>query len=161
MVESGAEFSPCGQYRRTLWRRWGTGNHILNGLLCNPSKASADRSDPTVTRFCERAKRMEFYGLIITNLFDLVSTDITGLLRHNKPCSDENDLDITETALMASMVVCGWGNASPLIPERAAHVTRMLRARSVKLYALKILKDGQPTHPLYRPYSETPFEWKL
>ena len=159
-VESSAEFSPCGRYRRTLMRKWGTGNRMLNGLLCNPSKATAEVSDPTVTRFGVRALRMGFDGFYSTNIFDWRSADIRELQRVDAPNSPENDEAIVKIATLSEMIICGWGNASPLIPSRAAKVVRLLCDVHLTLHALRVSSvSGQPCHPLYLPYSLQPFEW--
>ena len=83
-MERDAAMSECGQYRYRLGRQWGPGQYLLFVML-NPSTADEVVNDPTVER-CERRARLWGYdGLVVTNLFALVSTDPKGLLAAADP----------------------------------------------------------------------------
>jgi hypothetical protein len=49
---SGAEFSPCGDYRYSLWRMWSEEENAPRVMFIglNPSTADATRNDPTIRR---------------------------------------------------------------------------------------------------------------
>lgn len=157
---SGAIFSPCRKYRPLLWRTWGDGPALV-GLCCNPSDADETRNDPTVTRMIERAHRLGFAGFKMLNMFDWVSTDPGVLVGVRFPVSIDNDATILRECLAAGMVICGWGNASKLIPWRAVAVRKFLREAGVKLHYLTMGATGQPWHPLYIGYDVQPTEWNI
>lgn len=56
------------------------------------------------------------------------------------------------------MVICGWGSAHGSFMGRGTRVAEMLKMVS-ELYALKVCKDGSPSHPLYIGYSKEPEIW--
>ena len=155
---TGAIFSPCRTWRYLWWVRWAEGP-MLYGLCLNPSYADEQRRDNTVTQMMRRAKALGFAGFAMLNAFAYVSTNPKGLLTCADPVGPENDATILEHAQRAGMVICGWGNSSPLIAARAAHIRKMLAG--VPLHYLILTKDGQPHHPLRIGYEVQPKEWKI
>jgi hypothetical protein len=158
LLRSDAIFSPCGSYRYTLERTWGTGGRTANFLMLNPSTADANVNDPTVERQCRRVKQWGYDGLVVTNLFAWRSTDPDALLKAEHPIGPENDAHIVGQAVCAELVVCGWGSHKA-VGRRGDEVLGMLRAAGVIPHALKVT-TGQPWHPLYISYSAVPFPIK-
>ena len=89
-VRSDAVFSPCQRFRYTLMREWSDGPKLMFEM-CNPSKATAEISDPTVTRCIGHAKRLGFGGLWVGNIFALRSTDPDLLYEVEDPIGPENE----------------------------------------------------------------------
>lgn len=157
--DAGAEFSDCGEYRFRLWRclagqpLW---TNTINFLMLNPSTATHEQVDPTVARCIERANRMGFSEIVVTNLFALRSTDPAALRKHREPTGGEaNDRAIVETAVRSSLVVCAWGNDGALL-KRAKHVMGLLAKANVAATCLKLTGKNQPYHPLYVGYANQP-----
>jgi hypothetical protein len=73
-VRKGADLSPDGVYRYSLSRSWDFRGGNLNIIMLNPSTADHEVDDPTITRCVERAKRLGFGGLVVTNLFAFRAT---------------------------------------------------------------------------------------
>lgn len=163
VVAKGARFSPCGQYRYSLWRIWDAALPKLGGLLLNPSTATAEEDDPTVYRMGQRARTEGFGGLYICNLFAWRSTDPDKIYRVPDPIGPENDQWIKHDMLLCTQVICGWG-------QHGVHMGRDLAVMSIfqqpfmpvafygkpYLAALKVNDDGTPSHPLYLPYTLKP-----
>ena len=153
---SGATFSADRVYRRQLWRRWDDALPWLLLIGCNPSKAGAVESDPTVTRQITRAKLLGCGGLLVCNAYDLVSTDPRLLKTHPAPLSPENDdaiLDaVDKTMKSQGTVIAAWGGN--VTPGRHNQLLRLLA--HVPLTALGVNFDGSPSHPLYISYSVKP-----
>jgi hypothetical protein len=157
-----AVFSADGRYRYMLTRLWGSARPaVFIGL--NPSSATADANDPTITREIDFARRWGCGGLIKANLFGLVSTDPAGLLEVPDPVGPENDMWIRNATLTGSPLICAWGTGSTGGP----HVVRLRRAREQKVVdALRAARlvlsclgrnaDGSPCHPLYLPATLRP-----
>lgn len=154
IIESSAVISECGAYRYRLVRRWND-QPLLNLLMLNPSKADAQKNDPTITRQIVRATNLGFGGLLVTNMFGYRSTDPRELKRVSDPVGPDNDAHILAAAREAGMVLCAWGNDGALF-GRAFKVKQLLKREGIPLYALKVAKTGQPYHPLYLPYELEP-----
>jgi hypothetical protein len=150
-----AVFSSDMVHRYELHIDWDVGfgddRGKLNFIMLNPSTADENKNDPTVTQCENRAKRMGFSGLVVTNLFALRSTDPKGLYKHPDPVGVHNNLYITDNARGTSMIILGWG-AHGQYEDRAKEVLGMLAGVPVirdKLYLLDRTKGGFPKHPLY------------
>jgi hypothetical protein len=143
---AGATFSADRAHRFRLWRRWGT-NMPACFLLLNPSVANETQLDPTLRRCRSFAKAWGCGGMVVVNLFALVSPYPEALLTHPDPVGDGNDEAIARAARESSIVIAGWG-AHPKAKERAEHVVDMLRG-VCELKCLGKTKDGHPRHPLY------------
>ena len=150
-LRSSVVFSPCERYRYVLERIWGDGGRLANFCMLNPSKATAEISDPTVTRQMERARLWGYDGIVVTNAHAWRSTDPAALLEVEDPTGPDNDRHIVEQAKRCEVVVCGWGSHKAA-KERGPEVLRMLRAAGVKPMALRVT-NGVPWHPLYIGYS--------
>jgi hypothetical protein len=64
-----AAFSPCRNYRYSLSRFWNPKLPSISFVGLNPSTADDQTDDPTVRRCVAFARRWNFGGLILTNLF--------------------------------------------------------------------------------------------
>lgn len=154
---SGAQFSPCRTYRYRLWRTWGEGKPLV-WIMLNPSTADEITNDPTIERCERRAQMWGHGGIVVANLFALRSTNPKQLYAVEDPIGPDNDETLRTVCRDAGMVICAWGQHGKLY-ARDWKVRRLLKAAGVKLHALKLSKDGQPSHPLYLSYDLQPFEW--
>lgn len=146
--ESGADISPCGTYRYSLWRGACHSSGMVNWILLNPSTAGETVNDPTVRRLIAYTKDWGYGDLVLTNLFALRSTDPGALKDHPDPIGPDNDRYIIEYARKACVVVCAWG-AHGTLKGRAATVRRMLAEAAIAAQCLAKTKGGEPGHPLY------------
>ncbi len=155
---TGAHFSPCGQWRYLLWRRWDEAKPAANFLMLNPSTADEFKLDPTCARARDFAERWGYGALIVTNVFAWRATD-PGVLREvGDPVGRGNDRAILCAAKEASMVVAAWGNHGAYL-NRSAGVIALLREGGVMPHALRVNGGGEPAHPLYLPGRLTPIEF--
>ena len=73
---SGALFSKCMTYRYLLWRKlFNSVPGYMLWLMLNPSKADHVQTDNTVAGCIETTKLHGCGGLMVANVFALVSTD--------------------------------------------------------------------------------------
>jgi hypothetical protein len=120
-------------------------------LMLNPSVATHEVSDPTVTRCAGFAKRLGYRSFRVCNLFSLRATDPRELLRVETPEGDPANIDtIISEAERAEIVICAWG-AHGALRHRQGDVARVLRLHGLqsKLRCFGKNKDGSPKHPLY------------
>lgn len=143
------EFSPCGEYRYSLTRIWNSeGSKVLPVVGLNPSIADAKIDDPTIKRCIRFAQDGGWDGIIMLNLFALVSTNPQALNSHPDPIGPYNDKYLHKVLGQHPIAWVCWGNTAR--PKgREAVVLSMIR----EPICLGVTKGGNPRHPLYLPYS--------
>jgi hypothetical protein len=122
-------------------------------LMKNPSKASAERLDPTTGKVLAWARRGGFGEVYVVNLFALRATHPRSLnaSAYGVIVGPENDRHIREVAGRADIVVLGWGNPNGIAPERyARRIAEVLALLApYPLYAVgPPTRLGHPRHGL-------------
>ena len=154
---TGASFSDCRKYRYKLWRKWDDGG-LVNFTMLNPSKAGEIDSDRTVNRCIGFARRWGYGGIVVTNLFGMVTPYPSEMIYADDPIGPGNDAAIVEAADESAIVICAWG-ADGDHRDRASQVRKMLLEHCPdKLHYLRMGKN-QPWHPLYLPGDLKPIRW--
>ena len=134
------------KYRYMLKRQWGKGERFVNFIMLNPSTADDKVDDPTIRRCISFAKRWEFEGIYVTNLFALRATDPEELKSAENPVGKENNLHLADIANKSDKIILSWGNKG-LFMGRDKEVLEILKDK--EKYCLEISRTGQPKHPLY------------
>lgn len=154
-MESEAYFSPQEQYRYLLVRTFGcTPKHgafkggLVGFLMLNPSTATELLFDPTVRRCFGYAVDWGFGGFMVANLFAFRATDPSEMKRSGDAVGPLNDQAILEMAEECDLIICAWGTHGRFL-GRDQEVKALLRPHADKVKALKLTKDGHPSHPLY------------
>lgn len=155
-VEQSAAFDDDRVYRYLLRRSWGPGRHVL-WIMLNPSTADESKLDPTLRRVLDFSQQWGFDGFEVCNLYALRSTDPKGLWLVADPVGPNNDAAIQAAAKRAGAVIVGWGSNAK--PDRARAVAQLLANIGVQPHALKVGKDGAPSHPLYLPKTSPMKPW--
>jgi hypothetical protein len=150
---SGAQFSPCRQYRYQLWRYWDRSKPVLNVIGLNPSTADETQDDPTIRRCIDYAWRWGYGGLWMTNIFAFRATDPKVMKAQADPVGPRNDDVLKHSAYHSGLVLAAWGTHGAFL-GRGAAVLAMLP----KVHCLRMTKDGSPAHPLYLPKDLKPIE---
>lgn len=155
-----ATISDCGRYRYTLSRYWQPAVQSLLFIMLNPSKADAEKDDPTIRRCMGFARRDGFGGIHVLNLYALRATNPRDLWTADDPVGPDNDQHLAGVLIMAAEddrpVVAAWGaNARP---DRVAAVCAMFGG--YRLSAFGTTKAGAPRHPLYLPGTAELTPWR-
>jgi hypothetical protein len=157
ITESSAVFSSCGRHRYSLTRAWSAAARAC-WVLLNPSKAGAEKTDPTTTRIVGFSHSLQCGGFGLVNAFSLIATDPRELwaARWSDRVGLEADAHIrTALAECIGPVIVGWGRVEPpnisrqLTRDRIAQVLRMIVAAGRKPMCFGVNQDGSPKHPLY------------
>jgi hypothetical protein len=151
-----AVFSECQRYRYLL--KYPTdidSGSVVLFALANPSKATAERTDPTVDKCIGYAKRWGFGWCWVVNARAWRATDPDDVPPDPLGIGPENDTWVSAAALQADLVVCGWGM---LGGARGPVMWKLIQEAGKTPHALQINGNGSPTHPLYLAKSLTPFE---
>lgn len=145
MMEMSEIATHDGMYRYELRRVWDESKPLLLFIGLNPSCAN-DLSDDNTSRVCiNYAKRWGFGGLVMANLFAYRTPKPSELFDAQKPIGGENNEHLQRLQKEVGLVVCAWGNDGVYL-NRNLEVLSFLK----QPYSLKILKSGQPGHPLYK-----------
>lgn len=145
LLNAGAEFSECRQYRYALWRIWDISKPLIMFVGLNPSTANETEADPTIRSVCRIAKHNGYGGAFMLNCFPFVSTDPKGL-RIDFESTRKNDWWLYEVSSICNEVVFAWGNFQ-VVKDNGRYVQLSRMFPNAK--ALSINKNGSPKHPLY------------
>lgn len=148
-----------GSHRYALGRIWSEPIRktlVVCGL--NPSKATEEETDNTITRLCTLGKRDGFDAFVMLNAFALRSTDPKGLLASADPIGEHNDAVIRwALAEFGTTAVAAWGKPKWKLLEHRLHTVEHMHPWS----CLALTKDGRyPRHPLYLPNTMKICQWK-
>ncbi|MBM5820012.1 MAG: DUF1643 domain-containing protein [Cyanobacteria bacterium K_DeepCast_150m_m2_101] len=153
-----AAFSPDRRHRWWLQRCWSAEQPQLLFIGLNPSRADAERDDPTLRRLIGFARAWGFGSLMVVNLFARCSASPAVLRRSSDPVGADNDHWLQRSAAAASALWLGWGNGGGW-RQRDQEVLALLAAAlppGVPLLAVGLTASGQPRHPLYVPAAAQP-----
>ncbi len=158
------EFSPDRLYRYVLCIEWKPSLPTMFVCMLNPSTADEFKNDPTIERMERRARKNGFGTLWVLNAFAYRATDPHELYDLDDPIGPGNDYWLTHAAWMArrpgSLFLVGWGTHVESVRKgRTQEILDILSANNCTPHALKINKDGSPSHPLYLPYTQVPFPY--
>lgn len=155
-VRASAELSRDGVYRYRLDRAWDDSLPRLVFLMLNPSTADATRDDPTLRRCMSFTRSLGHGSLSVVNLYALRTADPRELRLHHDPVGPLNDDHISETVLNAGTVIAGWGTNA----WDYARVERVCSLIPGPLHALKVTRNGHPSHPLYLRGDSQLVKWR-
>ncbi len=122
-------------------------------LMKNPSTATAERLDPTIGKVQAWARRHDFGGVTVVNLFALRATHPRALnaYPYEVIVGPENDQHIGEVAARADVIALGWGNPNGLALDRYARRTAEVQ-ELLAPYPLHVVGPlthfGHPRHGL-------------
>lgn len=150
IYDAGAEFSPCRQYRYSLWRVWAgdlTTARMVAFIGLNPSTADERQDDPTVRRCKAFAQSWGYDGFWMLNLFAFRATDPQVMKACSRPVGDENDATLKRIHTESSLTVACWG----LHGSHAGRSEEVLKLLDPPIHCFGMTKGGEPLHPLYLP----------
>lgn len=153
LLASNALISDDGNYRYWLHRRWSEEGKIITFLCLNPSTADHKSDDQTIRKCTRFAKKWGGSQLAVVNLFAFRSTDPANLRSAVDPIGLENDIWLEKIIDSSDIIVAAWGTHGCYLNRNE----QILNKYNGKLHALRLTKDGHPSHPLYLPENLEPF----
>jgi hypothetical protein len=158
MIQRRALFSKDKAYRYMLTRVWDRTNTLrVVFVMLNPSVAGSELDDPTIRVCMGRAVRMGCGGIVVFNLFGLVSTNPNGLYAHEDPIGPHNDfhLDLYLRNHPDDFYFAAWGTHGKY-KSRDQEVIHTFLRNNIPLHAIRLTKNGFPCHPLRQSYESRP-----
>jgi hypothetical protein len=155
-VKSEAVFSEDKKYRYELTRVWDDSKPKIGFVALNPSVADETENDPTIWKLVRSADGWGYGGIVIVNLFALVTSSPEAMKVASEPIGDENDKYLSKMSKASDLekIVAVWGDDGVHL-NRAEQVKKMFS----QLWALKISESGQPRHPRFLKSDVEPFLW--
>ncbi len=147
-----ADFSEDGEHRYRLTRLWDRTKPTVCFICLNPSTATQDRDDPTITRCINYAIDWGYGGLHFGNIFALRSTDPAGLYEHLDPVGPENMRYLRSMAAGTPRTIAAWGNHGTHLGQGEEVLRLLAKEVMVGLGAVRsfgLTQRMQPRHPLY------------
>jgi hypothetical protein len=153
---NGAVFNDTNNrlYRYALWRIWKEEKGLVMFIGLNPSTANERDNDPTIRRVMSFAYNWGFGGVVMANIYGLISPYPEALQACEDPIGG-NDQWVEALGKYCHRVVFAWGKF-----KQAAKWSQPLIEMFPDAFALKINKDGTPRHPLYVPGNILPVKFK-
>lgn len=131
--------------RYILEKRWAKGDKIFLAFLMNPSKASFDTSDRTVTLMIELAKKHQCDALYVVNISSVIDDDAEKLATAGFHLNKTNLLFIQEAFKHAHILFLGWGlNGQKIMKQNLAELPdfrSLLEEAQSKLYAYEVIES--------------------
>jgi hypothetical protein len=155
-IKSEAVFSEDKKYRYQLTRVWNESKPMVGFIALNPSIADETENDPTIWKLVRSADGWGYGGLIIVNLFALVSSSPEVMKTAKEPIGKNNDQYLEKMSKSSDLdkVIAVWGDDGVHL-NRASEVKKMFS----KLWVLKLSETGQPRHPRFLKADVEPFLW--
>ena len=148
-METNAIISDCGKYRYELHRTWDKKKKKVLFIMLNPSTADIHNNDLTTIRCMNFAKKWEYGGIMIGNIYPFRAKRPKDLrewlrIRMNPMALNENMRCVYKMARKADLIVCAWGGNFPYMPNWVSNIDSKMG-----LHYLELCKDGiTPKHPL-------------
>lgn len=144
------------RYRYQLWWPTGVDNDLIClGVFANPSTATAEELDPTLTRWLGYCRAWGYGWSVTMNVRAWRETNPKLVPPDPLAVGPDNDRQLVGLVTEhADLVVCGWGK---LGGKRGTEVLRLIRSAGKVPHALKLTKAGEPGHPLYLRADLKPF----
>ncbi len=130
-------------------------------VMLNPSTADGVEDDPTIRRCVSFAQAWGYDRMEVVNLFAWRATDpreILAMTGIGDPIGPANQRHVEAAVWDSGLVVCAWGTHGAHIGHDET-VLGWIEDASGVTHALRLTKDGHPSHPLYLPASLKPFAW--
>jgi hypothetical protein len=155
-----AVFSQDRKYRYILSRDWSYGDNVVTWIMLNPSTGDEETLERTTAGCLKRSQMWGYSGMVILNLFALITSDPNKLKSSRNAIGDFNDAFILGTLARldeGSTIIAAWGNHGKHL-DRDREVSNLLIDRDI--FCLGTNKDGSPRHPLHMSHSVKPQLWR-
>jgi hypothetical protein len=152
-----------GEYRYSLIRNWSWSKLNLLFVMLNPSKADETIDDATIRWCMSFARRWDFGGIEVCNLWPYRATNPMDLTVAITMGMDAGAMAYNDEALLRAFDNHSWGIAAWGCHEgaatRAAEVRALAASVGCKLWTLGLTADGSPRHPLRQRLDTVPAEY--
>lgn len=143
------------------------GSNTLAVIGINPSTATDEKSDRTISRMSNYLQKYGFDSFKMLNIYPQRATDPNGLAAEiNENIHKQNMTKINSAVKGCTAILCAWGNLifkRPYLPQCLNDMADIIEKAQIPTYCLGLTKAGNPRHPLARiktPEQLTKFDVK-
>lgn len=148
VFRSSETFSPCRQWRYSVFRSWDHTLPVLSVVGLSPGSIGKEQNEQSMRRCINFAKSWGFGTCWMLNLFALTG-DWKALRSVFDPVGPDNDSHIESAFRRSDKILVAWGTGNhPLIPERVGIVRAIAERCGKPTLCLGKTKSGNPKHPL-------------
>jgi hypothetical protein len=128
----------------------------------NPSTASAEKNDTTISIVEHIAQMRGKDGYIMLNIYPMRATELDSKYpkEADEALLEQNLRYISERIKQGDEVIAAWGTHicdHDYFLKTLIHINEVIKAKSAKWICLKKTKDGHPHHPTRLAYDEMEF----
>jgi hypothetical protein len=146
---SGAAFTSDGKYIYCLHRIWDDEKPTAICIGLNPSTATSNKDDQTITWVTNSLKSLGYGGFFMCNLFALISSNPEDLRSCPDPVGDNDEyIESVIKERRPNVVIYCWGNF-----KQANYRVKQLLKWIPKGKCFGKNKNGSPWHPLAMMYA--------
>jgi hypothetical protein len=154
------------RHRYRLDRQLSGDGPVVAFFGVNPSRADAERDDPTTKKWLHFAGKLNARAYIAGNPFALRSHDVKQLAQADDPVGPENEWYLQQIMDEAEIYIPCWGAREklpkPLRPRLDRFCNMMLA--NARCYGKRVMtfgrtKSGDPKHPLMLSHNTELMEW--
>jgi len=143
-------------YRFILGKK---GNNPLVAVCMNPSAAREEFSDMTINTVIRTSEKLGYGGWIVVNMYPERATDVNNMESFDEKLHQENIEKIAELIdeFDVKQIWGAWGNLKHKnLVKAKSDLMKLLLEKNVKVFHFgKLLKSGNPHHPLYLKIDKT------
>jgi hypothetical protein len=162
VLERSSIFDNTLTYRYSLQRRFSQSgspptdqndqsvqdNQKITFMMLNPSRADAERDDPTI-RACMQFAQIWGYSILeVINLFAYRTPHPDQLKQVSDPIGPDNQYYWQKAADSSHRLILAWGNHGAWACQNKVAL-KALTPYQDKLFCLGLNQSGHPRHPLY------------
>lgn len=153
-----ATYDATERWRFRLSRVWDSSGTRCVFVMLNPSTATEEVLDRTVSRCVRFARGWGHGSLEVVNVFAYRATRPAELKKFDSPVGVGNDAAISAAAVAGDVVIAAWGVHAVHL-GREAQVRALLAESGASTSLLRLTKRGHPGHPLYVRGDTRPTPW--
>ena len=131
-----------------------TGKNTIVVFGVNPSRATAEKSDRTMSKVSNCIKKYGFDSFKMLNIYPVRATKPENLPMEFDPKVHQQNLqEIKEAISGTSAVLCAWGNLifkRQYLTKCLKDITEAIKDSGILTYCLGMTKARNPQHPLAR-----------
>lgn len=129
----------------------------------NPSTATKEKNDNTITVVEKIAEKMEYDGYIMFNIYPVRQTSINGSFptEYNKEIVEKNVAVIESKINENDILVAAWGGHildREFFVDALAEINRVVNKKGARWMCLSKTKQGHPHHPTRLSYNNMKLE---
>lgn len=145
--------------------RYILGEYENNPMFCfgvNPSTATLEKSDTTITKVCKFAAKGSYDGYVMFNIYPVRATHIENLLEIYDVDIHKKNLEYIQSIIpFNSKCIAAWGESiikKPYLLDLLEDIGKITKEKNISWCCLAKTKKEHPRHPSRLGYKAATYE---